>query len=92
MAPPNGGEKALISPLARAFLREDWASVDEALPRIIEAIKSTGAAECWHKHSSFLEHLIGTYRQVRLWRFPREVALCMLTHSAYSNRRVRLRS
>lgn len=91
MASPGGhgptqqGE-ALISPLAKAFLREEWGEIDEALPAIIDAIKSTGACECWHKHSSFLEHLVGTYRVCRLWSLPREVCLCMLTHSAYSNR------
>jgi hypothetical protein len=85
-APPPG-TPLVISPLARAFLREEYAAVDAALPGIIDAIKATGAAECWHKHSSFLSHLVGVHRIASLWALPRDVCLCALLHSAYSNRR-----
>jgi hypothetical protein len=89
LAPASSAAERLISPLARAFLREEYAKVDAALPGIIDAVKATGAAECWHKHSSFLAHLQGVHRIARLWGMPRDVCLCALLHSAYSNRRVR---
>ena len=79
--------EALVTPLARAFLREEFGTVDAALPAILEAVKATGAAECWHKHSSFLSHLQGVHRMACLWGLPRDVCLCALLHSAYSNRR-----
>lgn len=84
-------ERAGVDPtIARALLREDWASVDPLLPTLIDALKQRGAAECWHKHSTFLDHLLGTCRIAVLWGLPREVALCSLLHSAYSNSFVNL--
>jgi hypothetical protein len=85
MHPPNAAE-ALITPLAHALLREEHGKVDAALPAIIDAIKATGAAACWHKHSSFLSHLLGVHRIAALWALPRDVCLMALAHSAYSNR------
>ena len=79
--------EALVTPLARAFLREEYAAVDAALPAILEAVKATGAAECWHKHSSFLSHLQGVHRMACLWGLPRDVCLCALLHSAYKGLR-----
>lgn len=81
----NAAER-LITPLVRAFLREEYGAVDAALPAVVDAIKATGAAECWHKHSSFLSHLLGVHRISVLWGLPRDVCLCALLHSAYSNR------
>ena len=78
--------EALISPLAHALLREEYGAVDAALPALIDAIKKTGAAACWHKHSSFQSHLLGVHRIAALWKMPRDVCLMALAHSAYSNR------
>jgi butyrate kinase len=84
---PSTAAEALLTPLAHALLREEHGKVDAALPALIDAIKATGAAACWHKHSSFLSHLLGVHRIAALWAMPRDVCLMALAHSAYSNRR-----
>lgn len=80
----------VLSSLERNFLREDHVAVDAALPSIIDAAKARGAAECWHKHSSFLSHLLGVHRIATLWKLPRDVCLMALLHSAFSNSFVNL--
>lgn len=75
---------------ARPFLRGELEVVDPRLPSLVATLRSVGAGECWHKHGSFLEHLVDIYRVLRLWRAPDAVCLCGLFHSAYSNSYVNL--
>ncbi|KAL3731820.1 hypothetical protein ACJRO7_028650 [Eucalyptus globulus] len=75
---------------ARPFLRGELEAVDPRLPSLVATLRSVGAGECWHKHGSFLEHLVDIYRILRLWRAPDAVCLCGLFHSAYSNSYVNL--
>ncbi|XP_030544452.1 uncharacterized protein LOC115750958 [Rhodamnia argentea] len=75
---------------ARPFLRGELEVVDPRLPSLVATLRSVGAGECWHKHGSFLEHLVDIYRVLRLWRVPDAVCLCGLFHSAYSNSYVNL--
>nr|XP_043606557.1 uncharacterized protein LOC122578625 [Erigeron canadensis] len=75
---------------ARPFLRGQLENIDVNLPSLIAVLKSVGAGECWHKHGSFLDHLINTYRILKLWGAPDTVCLCGLFHSAYSNSYVNL--
>eukprot|EP00268_Persea_americana_P026798 TRINITY_DN262_c1_g1_i1.p1 TRINITY_DN262_c1_g1~~TRINITY_DN262_c1_g1_i1.p1 ORF type:complete len:427 (-),score=101.00 TRINITY_DN262_c1_g1_i1:270-1550(-) len=75
---------------ARPFLRGELESVDPNLPSLVAVLRSVGAGECWHKHGSFLDHLIDIYRILKLWKAPDAVALCGLFHSAYSNSYVNL--
>ncbi|KAK9052625.1 hypothetical protein SSX86_029255 [Deinandra increscens subsp. villosa] len=75
---------------ARPFLRGQLENVDDRLPSLIAVLKSVGAGECWHKHGSFLDHLIDIYRILKLWGAPDAVCLCGLFHSAYSNSYVNL--
>ncbi|CAL1374943.1 unnamed protein product [Linum trigynum] len=90
--PPPGADEHLQSILAsaRPFLRGELESVDENLPRLLAVLRSVGAGECWHKHGSFLDHLLHTYRILKLWGAPDAVCLCGLFHSAYSNAYVNL--
>ncbi|CAA6666606.1 unnamed protein product [Spirodela intermedia] len=69
-------ELPAILELARPFLRGSWRRV--------------GAGECWHKHGSFLDHLVEVYRILKIWLAPDVVARCGLYHSAYSNSYVNL--
>ncbi len=46
--------------------------------------------ECWHKKSTFKEHLLQTYKILKIWGQPAIVCDCMLFHSAYSNSYVNL--
>ncbi|CAN0908984.1 hypothetical protein LINGRAHAP2_LOCUS25576 [Linum grandiflorum] len=75
---------------ARPFLRGELESVDAKLPQLVSVLRSVGAGECWHKHGSFLDHLVDIYRILKLWGAPDAVCLCGLFHSAYSNSYVNL--
>ncbi|CAL1387959.1 unnamed protein product [Linum trigynum] len=90
--PPGAADDQLESIMrsARPFLRGDLESVDENLPRLVAVLRSVGAGECWHKHGSFLDHLLDIYRILKLWGAPEAVCLCGLFHSAYSNSYVNL--
>ncbi|KAF8021781.1 hypothetical protein BT93_G2038 [Corymbia citriodora subsp. variegata] len=93
LAPPAAGAGADLQALltaARPFLRGELEAVDPRLPSLVATLRSVGAGECWHKHGSFLEHLVDIYRILRLWRVPDAVCLCGLFHSAYSNSYVNL--
>lgn len=75
---------------ARPFLRAEEEKVDPALPELAAVLRAAGAGECWHKHGTFLAHLLDIYRILRLWGAPDAVARCGLYHSAYSNSYVNL--
>ncbi|KAA8541443.1 hypothetical protein F0562_025406 [Nyssa sinensis] len=75
---------------ARPFLRGELESVDKNLPSLVSVLRSVGAGECWHKHGSFLDHLVDIYRILKLWKAQDSVCLCGLFHSAYSNSYVNL--
>ncbi|KAH7299261.1 hypothetical protein KP509_24G002700 [Ceratopteris richardii] len=76
--------------VARPFLRGDLHAIDPALPGLLAVLRETGAAECWHKHGTFLEHLQDVYRILKIWGASDAVARCGLFHSAYSNSYVNL--
>ncbi|KAF8398282.1 hypothetical protein HHK36_017209 [Tetracentron sinense] len=75
---------------ARPFLRGELQTIDPNLPSLVSVLRSVGAGECWHKHGSFLDHLLDIYRILKLWNTPDSVSLCGLFHSAYSNSYVNL--
>ncbi|KAJ4973553.1 hypothetical protein NE237_006727 [Protea cynaroides] len=75
---------------ARPFIRGELETIDPKLPSLVAVLRSVGAGECWHKHGSFLDHLLDTYRILKLWDCPDSIALCGLFHSAYSNSYVNL--
>ncbi|CAL4967768.1 unnamed protein product [Urochloa decumbens] len=89
-------EQALPSLLAsaRPFLRGDLpdaaAAGDPDLPSLVSVLRAAGAGECYHKHGTFLDHLLDTHRILRLWGAPRAVSRCGLFHSSYSNSYVNL--
>ncbi|XP_025804153.1 uncharacterized protein LOC112883131 [Panicum hallii] len=88
LPPPRSLDDALAA--ARPFLRGEEDQVDPALPELAAVLRAAGAGECWHKHGTFLAHLLDVYRILRLWRAPDAVARCGLYHSAYSNSYVNL--
>lgn len=75
---------------ARPFLRGELECIDKNLPSLVAVLRSVGAGECWHKHGSFLDHLVDIYRILKIWKAPDCVCLCGLFHSAYSNSYVNL--
>ncbi|XP_020112622.1 uncharacterized protein LOC109727133 [Ananas comosus] len=81
---------AALLAAARPFLRGELELVDPALPSLVSVLRGAGAGECWHKHGTFLGHLLGVHRALKLWGAPDPVARCGLFHSAYSNSYVNL--
>lgn len=76
--------------MVRDFLKEDYAAIDSEIPELLKVLDSLNAAEDWHKHGTFQEHLLGVYRILKLWGQPRDACLCGLLHSVYSNEYVDL--
>lgn len=64
--------------------------MDPTLPNTILEIKKRGGHRCWHKHSTFLEHLVGVHNILRLWGQSYTTGRVGLLHSAYSNSYVNL--
>ncbi|OVA07402.1 hypothetical protein BVC80_8825g9 [Macleaya cordata] len=89
-SPPTQSNLETILEAARPFLRGELESVDPKLPSLVSVLRSVGAAECWHKHGSFFDHLLDIYKILKLWNSPNSVCLCGLFHSAYSNSYVNL--
>ncbi|KAI3501989.1 hypothetical protein L1887_30019 [Cichorium endivia] len=87
---PESNHLQALLESARPFLRGQLENVDVKLPSLVAVLKSVGAGECWHKHGSFLDHLVDIYRILKLWGAPDAVCLCGLFHSAYSNSYVNL--
>lgn len=92
LSPPDQTNQYLQPLLesARPFLRGELESIDKNLPSLIAVLRSVGAGECWHKHGSFLDHLVDIYRILKIWKAQTPVCLCGLFHSAYSNSYVNL--
>ncbi|HEY8518067.1 MAG TPA: tetratricopeptide repeat protein [Candidatus Binatia bacterium] len=73
------------------LVRRDFARLDPRLPELLDRLARHGASEIWHKHGTFLDHLLGVWRILAAWRQPRDVCLLGLMHSVYSNSFVRMK-
>ena len=76
--------------LFELILADDHNSLDPLLSGSVSELKARGAHRCWHKHSTFLEHLVGVHNILRLWGQGRKIGRVGLFHSAYSNSYVNL--
>ena len=63
-----------VAPLLRNFLRHDYGKIDACIPKMLKILHERGASECWHKHSTFAEHLVGVWRIMTLWGQRHEAA------------------
>lgn len=92
MADSAADDKHIAARLAvcKPFLREDFESIDPRLPGLLKILQQRGAGECFHKHGTFYEHLLHTYRILKVWGCSDAIALFGLFHSAYSNSYVNL--
>jgi hypothetical protein len=72
------------------ILAQDHERIDKFLPSCISEIKKRGGHRCWHKHNTFLEHLLGVHDILRLWGENEITGRVGLFHSAYSNSYVNL--
>jgi hypothetical protein len=44
---------ALLPPIVHSFIRQEYSKIDPALPEMLGVLTAVGAAECWHKKSTF---------------------------------------
>ena len=72
------------------ILDDDYEAIDSSLPESIRQLKQRGSHRCWHKHSTFLQHLVSVHNMLRLWEQSKVSARVGLFHSAYSNSYVNL--
>lgn len=72
------------------ILGDDYLGLDSTLPGSVAILKKRRAHLCWHKHSTFLEHLLGVHNILRLWGQGEIIGRVGLLHSAYSNSYVNL--
>ena len=72
------------------ILSDDLQKLDSTLPSTIQELKNRNAHKCWHKHSTFLQHLVGVNNILRLWGQSEIMGRVGLLHSAYSNSYVNL--
>lgn len=64
---------------------------NDVIARSINLLKDRGAHRCWHKHSVFLDHLVGVADILYLWNPLDDILRFVgLFHSAYSNSYVNL--
>ncbi|WIA32613.1 hypothetical protein OEZ86_003416 [Tetradesmus obliquus] len=87
-APQSSAE--LLPPIVHTFIRQEYSKTDPALPEMLEVLTAVGAAECWHKKSTFKAHLLEVYKILKIWGTDDSLARCGLMHSAYSNSFVNL--
>lgn len=77
--------------LLEHILANEYDALDPTtLSKSIAALKRRNAHRCWHKHSTFLEHLLNVHNILRLWGQGAVIARVGLFHSAYSNSYVNL--
>jgi hypothetical protein len=74
-----------------ALARQDHAALEPRLGELVEILRRHGASEIWHKHGTFLDHLLGVWRILVAWRQPSDVCRLGLMHSIYSNSFVRMK-
>jgi hypothetical protein len=76
--------------LVSAFVNRRHAEIDPRLDELLRVLHERRAAECWHKHGTFVEHLYNVYRILRIWGQGDLICHTGLFHSAYSNELVDL--
>jgi hypothetical protein len=80
-----------LPPHVLALVREEHAALEPRLDELVQVLARHGASEIWHKHGTFLDHLLGVWRILAAWRQPAEVCRLGLMHSIYSNSFVRMK-
>jgi hypothetical protein len=74
-----------------ALVRHDHVRLEPRLAELVAALAGHGASEIWHKHGTFLDHLLGVWRILAAWRQASDVCRLGLMHSVYSNSFVRMK-
>lgn len=74
----------------KALLNDQPEHCDDKMDYLLRLLSEQGAAQCWHKHGTFKQHLFGVWRILHVWKQPISICRCGLFHSAYSNSYVNL--
>mmetsp|Transcript_74436 Transcript_74436/g.212245 ORF Transcript_74436/g.212245 Transcript_74436/m.212245 type:complete len:110 (+) Transcript_74436:92-421(+) len=82
-------QQGKVSPLVRRFLRGQYAAIDPAIPAMMDLLAERGAPECWHKHSTFMQHLVGVWRGLTLFNQVRPTAGRRLLANAIGHTTIR---
>lgn len=87
----EGDHVADLPPHVLDLVRHQYSAFEPRLDEMIEVLGRQGAREIWHKHGTFLDHLLGVWRILTIWRQPADVCRLGLMHSIYSNSFVRMK-
>jgi hypothetical protein len=87
----SAGAGADLPPHVLALVRHDHRAIEPKIDELLDALAHHGAREIWHKHGTFLDHLLGVWRMLVAWRQPTDVCRLGLMHSIYSNSFVRMK-
>lgn len=91
MSCPAEALAADLPPHVFALVRHDHRALEPRLDELLDALGHNGAREIWHKHGTFLDHLLGVWRILVAWEQPAHVCRLGLMHSIYSNSNVRMK-
>jgi len=67
------------------LLNHDYHKLDSKMKDFLQLVADLGAFQCWHKHGTFGEHLLGVWKIFECWKLPQSVCRMGLFHSTYSN-------
>jgi hypothetical protein len=79
-----------ISDRINNLLLEDLDQCDADMDRFLKLLAKAKANMCWHKHSTFKDHLFDVWRILYIWKQPTPVCRLGMFHSSYSNSYVNL--
>lgn len=74
-----------LPPHVLQLVRHEHGALEPDLDAMLDALGHHGAREIWHKHGTFLDHLLGVWRILAAWQQPSDVRRLGLMHSIYSN-------
>eukprot|EP00026_Physarum_polycephalum_P011953 Phypoly_transcript_12204.p1 GENE.Phypoly_transcript_12204~~Phypoly_transcript_12204.p1 ORF type:complete len:271 (+),score=34.36 Phypoly_transcript_12204:27-839(+) len=78
------------SEIVHNILTNNLQACDPQIDEYLKLLSAHGADLCWHKHSTFKQHLFQVWKILTIWEQPTYIARCGLFHSAYSNSYVNL--
>jgi len=67
------------------LINHDFNKLDDKMDEYLKLVSDLGAYQCWHKHGTFGEHLLGVWKIFQTWKLPQTVCRMGLFHSTYSN-------
>lgn len=63
----SGEDAVTRHDIVEKVLSQDFQGLDSTLASTLLELRARGAHRCWHKHSTFLDHLLAVHHILRLW-------------------------